>query len=232
MIVNLSVVAGIVLFPSFASIERSALRSAYETAIRYVLMVSLPMTIGLCLLAEPLVLTAFGDQWLDSIPVMRILTAFAFFEAIGIPGGIVYKSIGRVEVLIKLIMPQAVLAIGGILIFVDNGIEAVATCQAVAAAVGSLLSTTVAARLLKTGWRGMWDAAAPSLAAGAVLAMTVVAVDALISDPVLTLVAAIPIGAVAYVGSLWLLAPDVLSKLWQTALNRRPQPAEAGSGTG
>ena len=55
MIVNLSIVAGVVLFPSFSSVERSTLAEHYITALRYMLMVSVPITIGLCLLAEPVV---------------------------------------------------------------------------------------------------------------------------------------------------------------------------------
>ena len=230
MIVNLAVVAGLVLFPSFATIEGPARGAAYKTALRYVLMVSLPMAIGLCILAEPFVLTLFGDQWQDTVPVMQVLTAFAFFEALGIPGGIVYKSIGRIDVLIKIAIPQAILAVVSILIFVDDGIVAVAACQAGASAAGAVLKTFIAARLVGDGVRGLWAAAAPCFAAGAVLAAVLALVSAAVDGSVLTLLLSGAAGAVAYVGMLWLVAPAALTKLWDMAANRKPQPAEAGSG--
>lgn len=229
LIINLSVVAGLVLFPSFASIERPALAAAYLSALGYMLMVSMPMAIGLCVLAEPLVLTTFGGQWIDSIAAMQVLTLFAFAVTVAIPGGIVYKSIGRVDVLIKIAIPAALLGIVSIVIFVEDGIVAVAACQAASATLVALLNTTLASRLLGTGWRRTWAAVAPSVVAGAVLAAVLVAVATLIEDPYATLAAAVPVGAVAYLGTLWLVAPEALMRLWRTALNRGPQPAKAPS---
>jgi len=220
LIVNLSVVAGLVLFPSFASIERPALAAAYLSALGYVLMVSTPMAIGLCVLAEPLVLTAFGGQWLDSIQAMQVLTAFAFGVTVSIPGGIVYKSIGRVDVLIKIAIPNTVLSIAAIVIFVDEGIVAVAACQAATTALVALLNTTLASRMLGTGWRRTWAAVAPAVVAGAVLAVALILVATVIDNPYVTLAAAVPIGAVAYLGTLWLVGAEALMKLWRTALNR------------
>lgn len=220
MIVNLSIVAGVVLFPSFSSAERPALAEHYITALRYMLMVSVPITIGLCLLAEPVVLTVFGSQWVDSIAAMRVLTLFALAVTLAIPGGTVYKAIGRVDVLIMIAVPGAALAITSIVIFVDQGIVAVAASQAGAASLVAILNTTFAARMLRTGWRRSWAAIRPSIAGGAALAAVLVAISAAIENPQLTLAAAIPAGAASYLGALWLIAPDTLRRLWSMALNR------------
>ena len=69
LILNLSVVAGQVLFPAFASIEREDLNRAFRVSLRYTLMIALPMAAGLAVLAEPFILALFGDQWEGSVPV-------------------------------------------------------------------------------------------------------------------------------------------------------------------
>jgi PST family polysaccharide transporter len=217
LVVNLAVVAGLVLFPAFAGIERSGLGDAFVTSLRYTLMVGIPLSVGLAVLAEPVTLAAFGDQWHGSVAVMRVLTVFAFAVTIGMPAGTAYKSLGRVDVLLKLAIPRAILAVTAIAIFADQGIVAVAACQAGVAALFAAIGIALAARLLGTGGRQIATAALPAVSAGVPLAVVLLAVEHTLDDPWLTLAAALPLGAVTYVGALWLVAPDALRRLWRTA---------------
>lgn len=226
VIINLSYVAGLVLFPAFAEIARPKLAEAYLTALRYVLMVCVPVAVALALLAEPIVLVAFGDQWADSIPVMQVLTLLALSITVGVPAGTAYKSIGRVDILVKLAIPNALLAVVAILIFVDHGIVAVAVCETAVAATFSLIHILLAGRLLSTGLRRILMAAWPPLVSGAVMGGAVELVVLLVDGPYATLAAAAPLGAAAYVGMLWMVAPSVLRKLWRTASSGKAAPAD------
>lgn len=217
IIVNLSLVAGMVLFPAFAGIERHALADAFLTSLRYILMVCIPMGVGLAVLADSVVLIAFGPQWAESAAVMQVLTLSAFGVTLDIPAGTAYKSIGRVDVLVKLAIPRAILAVGSIVLFVQEGIVAVAACQAAVACLFSLINISVAARMLGTGGRRIWAAAWPPCLAGAVLTAVLVVMNARIDDPYITIGMAVPVGAPVYFGTLWLVAPDVLRKLRRTA---------------
>ncbi len=221
IIINLSVVAGLVLFPAFAGIERRVLADAYLTSLRYMVMLSLPVAIGLCILAEPLVLIAFGGQWVDSIAVMQVLTVSAFFVTVAIPGGIAYKAVARADVLVKLAIPHAVLAIVSITLFADQGIVAVAGCQAVLSTVFCIIQLGLAARLLETGWRPIWGAIRYSLLAGTIMAALVALLSAALEDPYVTLALAVPVAALSYLGTLWLLVPDQLVSLWERAVQSR-----------
>ena len=51
-----------------------------------------------------------------------------------------------------------------------------------------------------------------------------------VSVALLTLLLGGVAGGVAYLGMLWLVAPAALTKLWNMATGRKPQPAEAGAG--
>jgi O-antigen/teichoic acid export membrane protein len=220
-IINLAFVAGMVLFPAFAATDRRALASAYLTSVRYVLMVCAPLAVGLCVLAEPVVLTVFGDQWRDSIEVMQVLTLYAFAITLDIPPGTAYKSLSRIDILLKLGIPRALLALGAIVVFVDHGIVAVAACQAAVAALFAVINLFLASRMLDTGLRRILVSAAPPLIAGAAMGLVVWVISEIVAGPALTLVIAVPLGAVSYVATLWLIAPEAIRKLWRMAFPDR-----------
>jgi O-antigen/teichoic acid export membrane protein len=226
LIMNLAMVAGVVLFPAFAAVTPERMTDAFLTALGYTLVVTVPLTIALAVLAEPLTLTLFGDQWRASIPVMQVLAVFAFAVTVGIPAGTLYKSLGRMKVLIALGLPRTGLAVASIWAFVDKGIVAVAVCQATVAGLFAAIGIALAARLLSAGPRRIVQAAWPSLAAGAVMAVVLIALARVIDSPGTTLLVAAPLGALAYLTALGILAPDSLRYLWATAFpGRRPTVA-------
>jgi O-antigen/teichoic acid export membrane protein len=75
-------------FSGFSAARHTG-ESMAETYLRVVsstALLTLPMGIGLSLVADPLVRLAFGDAWLDAVPVVRILGlsgAAAVFDYIG-----------------------------------------------------------------------------------------------------------------------------------------------------
>jgi PST family polysaccharide transporter len=223
LVVNLAIVAGLVLFPAMAGIARAALADAFLTSLRYTLIVAAPIAAGLLILAEPLVLIAFGDQWRASIPVMQVLTLYALAGTVDIPAGIAYKSIGRVDVLLKLAIPRAILALAGILLVVDRGIVAVATSQAAVAGLFTAIGIVLAARLLGTGGRRIWLAAWPALVATGALAAALWLVTIAIEDRYATVAVSIAGGAAVYLGCLWLVAHEVLQALWRLAVASTPR---------
>jgi PST family polysaccharide transporter len=221
LIMNLSLVAGLVLFPAFAALRPDNMTSAFLTSLRYTLMVTVPLTVGLSVLARPLTLTLFGEQWRASVPVMQVLAVFAFAVTVGIPAGTVYKSLGRLKVLIALGLPRTGLAVASIWAFVDKGIVAVAACQAAVAGLFAAIGIALAARLLSAGPGQIAKAAWPSMAGGAVMAGVLAVPAWAIDSPGLALLVGAPLGAVAYLAALWILAPNSLRYLWATAFPSR-----------
>lgn len=86
-----------VLLPAFTRVRDLGgdTGAAYLVSIRYLSIAALPLAAALCLLAEPLVLVAFGPAWLPSVPVLRALALYAGVRALGSPTGDVLKAVGR-----------------------------------------------------------------------------------------------------------------------------------------
>ncbi len=231
LIINLAVVAGYVLFPAFAELRRSSLGDAFVEALRYTSMLVLPLGAALVVLAEPIVLALFGDQWHDAIEPTRILALYAVSVALGIPAGTAYKATGRAHIILLLAVPAVILAGVAIALTVDQGITAVALCQLGATLVYDLAGLALAARLLHVGLPAVGGALAPGLLAALVTAGVLFALERAIEPDGLVLAAAAIVGPAVYAGCLWLLARDALLRL--VALARGAVVARAaGPGAG
>lgn len=225
LVISLAVVAGRVLFPAFAAVNRDELGRAFVVSVRYAALLALPLAAGLAALAEPFVLSLFGERWASSIPAMRVLSLYALAVAIGIPAGTAYKAMGRAGILLKLAVPRAVLAVGSIAVFVDEGIVAVAASQAAVAALFAVVGMAVASRMLTVPLTALAATILPAATAAAGLAAVALAVSTAIDSSWGALAVGIPAGAAAYVGLLWLLARDVVRDLRERlASARRPEP--------
>jgi len=213
LIISLAVVAGRVLFPAFAAVDRGALDRAFLVSLRYAAIVAFPLAVGLAALAEPFVLAILGEQWLGAVDSMRVLSLYALSVAIGIPAGIAYKATGRAGVLLKLAVPRAALAVGAIALAVDQGIVAVAACQAGVATLFALIGMAIAARMLEVGAAALASAMLPAVLAAAGMGAVGLAIATAIDTPWAALGVAIPTCAAAYAGLLWILAPAAVLEL-------------------
>jgi O-antigen/teichoic acid export membrane protein len=235
LVINLSVVASQVLFPAFAALDGEARGRGYLLSLRYVLMVGLPLTAGLVILARPTVLAIFGGQWEGSIEPMQVLGVYALAVTVGIPAGTAYKASGRADVLLKLAVPRGLLAVASIWVFVDHGIAAVAACQAAVAGLFAAIGIALAARLLSVGLRQIVRTAWPPVAATLGMAIGLLAVERTVTSPWPALLVGGAVGATLYLGLLWLLAPDAIRHLFRTAFPSRPPrgaPAPAAASAG
>lgn len=225
VILNLSVVAGQVLFPAFANIDRGSLQAAYLIAFRYTILLTLPVSAGMVVLAEPLVLTLFGDKWEPAVGAMQVLVLFSFATTMDTPAGTAYKAIGRADVLLKLSIPRLILLVGGLALFTGDGLVAVGLCQAVVGALFSVAALFLASRMLRVRLLEILSTLWVPLAASAALTGVVIGARILIDSQVLELIVGGLVGGLAYLGTLLLVAPQLV---WDFRDRLLPGPGGAG----
>ena len=225
LIVNLSVVAGQVLFPAFAAVDRDALHQAFLASLRYAAMVALPLAAFMFVLAEPLILAAFGDQWLDAVGVMQLFVLYALASPITLVCGTVFKARGKGGLLLRIAIFQVLLIVPAVALVVDEGIEAVAICQAALAGVVLVVQLVLAMRMLGVRLPAVLRSLWPPVVAAAALGAAVWGVDLVVGGTWAVLLAAAPVGAVVYGALLWLLARESLRRLMGTVRRSPPTPA-------
>jgi O-antigen/teichoic acid export membrane protein len=220
LIASLSVVAGQVLFPAFAVVDRDRLAAAFTRSVRFALMIGLPFSVGLIVLADPVVHVLFGDAWHGAVDAMRVLAAMTLVVPASMIAGVAIKSLGRADVLIRVSVPQTIALIAAIAVFVDQGIVAVAFCQLGVRLVFAALAVWIALRLVGVSLADLARASAPPVVAAAACGAVMLAAGAL-GSPVAELVVGAVAGAAVYCAVLWLMAADALREVWRTAMPDR-----------
>lgn len=227
-------VVGKVLFPTFARLHaaRDRLDRAYLAVLRHVSLLTVPAAAGLMLVAEPLVVTAFGTDWRGAAPVLQALAAYAGVRSLGSHTGDLLKGTGRTGWLAALAGLKAVLVVPGLVLAGRgdlswpelgwpelgwSGAPAVAWALAAVTAVNTAVSIAVASRLTGVTLRGIVRALAPALGATAVMAAAVglwMRFAPGLSDP-LEVAVRVALGVAVYGLLLTRLAPGLMQRTWR-----------------
>jgi O-antigen/teichoic acid export membrane protein len=204
-----------VIFPVFTKIkdDRQMLYRGFLETTRYVAIITVPLGLGMLLLSEAFVLALFTDKWLDAIPVMRAISAYALLLSLGFNAGDVYKALGQPGVLTRISFVKAIILVPALYwaVTVPASLIAVAWVQVGVAVVGTLLNLGVAIWLLKSPPIELFKAFQPSLAAGAGLSLAVLAFLSISTtwSPWLVLVFGTLTGGLAYLGTLYIFYRDI-----------------------
>jgi PST family polysaccharide transporter len=222
VVMNIATVAGEVLFPAYAAVDRARVRDAYLSALRYTAMLTVPLAAALIVLAQPLVAVLFGDQWDRSGPVMQVLACYALVVALSIPAGTVFKVTRQAWILVAVTIPFLVLLVVALTIFTDQGIMAVATCTTALEAIGLPILTVIASRRLAVPVRASIAAVAPAVLAALGMAAAMLPCAELIDAPLPALLAGGSLGLAVYLGLLVAFAGEDLRRLRRIAFPGAP----------
>ena len=220
VIVEMVTAVGLVLFPAFAQLDGDALRRALIATSRYSMLLMLPLAAALFVLAGPLVAALFGPRWHAAVPVVRILSVGFMGGPLSQVSGNAFLATRRVGVMLRLAVPQAILLVTLIAIFVDHGIAAVAACQAGTRVLFAAIALVVAIRVFDLSPRELWNASLPAIVATAGMVAVIVPLEHAIHSPWPALLACSLVGGTAYLGLVWLFARDSLRALWAMARPR------------
>ncbi len=213
LILNLAIVAGDVLFPAYAALDRDRLQAGFLVSLRYIAVLVLPVAVTLIVLARPTVLTLFGDKFAGSVDVMRALALYALFAAVNIPAGTIYKVTGRGAVLLYTAVPYVIVLAIAIALLTDRGILAVGLVHAACQGAIATISLVIASRMLRIGLRRIWKAVSAPVLATAAMGTAMLPVAELVSAPAAGLVLGSLVGVVVYFAAIMVLDRELLVQL-------------------
>ena len=129
---NITQVITPVMHPVFSDYQNDLQRlgSAYERIMRLLAFIGMPLSVLLFFTAKEVTLIIFGDQWLPSVPVFRILTLSVGVQIILSSSGSIFQAAGNTRSLFICGLFSSVLNVSGMLlgIFWFGTLEAVAWC--------------------------------------------------------------------------------------------------------
>jgi O-antigen/teichoic acid export membrane protein len=216
LIGNLWVMGGVV-FPAFSSIQDrpEELRRGFLASVRLVELIAVPVCLGLLIAADPIVRVVFGDQWLEAIPILRVLAIYAWVYSLGYHVGGFYKAIGRPDILLRLSLLTLVIIIPSLLIGARFGIIGVAVGHLVAVLIRRVISLGIATHFVNVSIIDIFRELRSSFLAALVMVPIVLSVSFLTAtmSPFLQLALIVLSGAISYLGVLWWIEKENLIRL-------------------
>src|SRR5579883_591945 len=216
-------------FPLFSKLSdnRDQLRESMRIAVQSVIVVTAPMMLGLAAVARPAVLTLFGEQWLPSVPILRLLCCSGLLLPLhginlqGLMGLGQSRLVFKIE-LIKKSLGVVLLAAGAF-----NGALGVACAIFITSMLTLPVSAHFSGLLLDYGvCSQIWDAL-PAIGAAAIMDCTVLLLSMSTSSltPAFELMVLTLFGAVIYLALAFLLKLPFSARCAQFVRKIYPQNA-------
>ncbi|HNT24286.1 MAG TPA: lipopolysaccharide biosynthesis protein [Anaerolineales bacterium] len=211
-----------VIFPVYARMREDpqALQRGFLTTTRYVSLVTVPMGLGMALVARPLVLAFFTEKWIEAIPVMQAISIYSVMLSLAYNAGDVYKAQGRPIVLTQISILRAIVLIPALLwaILGPGTITAVGWTHAAVAFVSGIFELYIASRMLHTPFQTILATLRPAFVNGALMSAGVLATLTVLNtaNHWAQLIASVSVGMAIYSGALWLFHRPLLQGAIET----------------
>jgi len=217
-----------VALPTFSRLQEDLpqFRKAFYLATRFTSAIAFPTFLGMAVLAPELVLLLFGEQWLPSAPVIRVLAFMGMMQSVSYFKGSVFMAMGKPAWRLWISMLNAFLNVIGFAIAVRWGIVAVALAYVIRGYLVFPVSQWLVSKLIQTPLLTYLKQFVPALLSS--IMMTVVMVGAKLwltnwLSPLLLIGLCSLLGAIVYILMVRISAPALfkqLSELARLALSR------------
>jgi PST family polysaccharide transporter len=228
-----------ILFPVYTRMREVSgnLTRAFSQTTRYVSLVTMPLGVGLAMLAEPFTVVIFTEKWLEAVPVLQSIAFYAIFLSLAYNAGSVYKAQGRPQVLTWLGLFRLALLVPVLwwAVTIARSTAWVGWMQALVAFISGVVNLYLAAKMLELSIQKLLDALRPAVFSTALMAIAVQAARMATAEYSAWSQLIFPIlaGGLVYCLSLWLFHRDVVldsSQKLLSAMSRGPNENRANVG--
>lgn len=213
-----------VIFPIYTKMrgQDGGLARGFEKTTTYVSLVTIPLGLGLALVARPFTVVFLTEKWLDAVPIMQMIALYAMFLSLIHNASSAYRALGDFKSITWLGLFRLALLLPALwwAASIKGSAVVVSQVHVVVAFIGCVVGLIVAARMLGLPLRNLYLSIQPSLLAGVAMAGAVAITLRLIVDysALLQLVIAVPVGGFIMILALWLLNRSLMQKLKQDLL--------------
>jgi len=215
VIQTLSILAA-VFFPAFSSIQHQTdeLRKNFLVTLKYVQLLITPICIGMAIAAEPIVYALLGEQWAESISIMRILCIYALILSVGFHSGDIFKAIGRPDILVKIAIPVFFIRLASVWIGAQYSLIGIAYGHLAASILELVIRTIVTVKVMKVNFYEIVKQLSAFIG-GAILAACTIPILYITKDldSWIRLIATVSAGALGYTVTIWYIERSSLLRI-------------------
>ena len=199
------------LLAAFAGVQgdKERLVRTYQISSAAIATVGLPILVGECLLADPMIRFIFGEKWLGAIPLLRWLSLSLIPSLFAQPAAPLLMSLGDTRVFLwrnatEFLVKVPLVVIGA----VDFGFLGVVAARICAESAAALYCTIVVKRLLGLSLRRQISNTSRSIVSVSIMALPLLVFDHFVPSGIgpvqagLSLASGAVVGATAYCLSL------------------------------
>ncbi|MGH8396981.1 MAG: MOP flippase family protein [Gammaproteobacteria bacterium] len=197
-----------VAFPMFseAAEDKVKLRRGMQLAVRGTMLLNAPMMLGMAAVAEPLVRTLFGAQWLAAVPILRVLCLAGLLWPLHVLNLNVLMAQGHSRLMFRLEVTKKVIGVVLLCVGALYGVLGIAWSQVVFSVMAFTINAYYTWRFLDYGigaqLRDFWALLCIAAVMSAIVYLASVAWHA---TPAVELIGLVVLGAVIFLTTVWLL---------------------------
>ena len=180
---NLSKIASGIMMPAYSRLQSDvpALRRAFLRTFGLLLLVVVPATAGLLMLAEPFIRVVYGEKWAAAAVPLQILAIFGLVRALAAFSGYLFEGMGVPKVAFQLGILRLLVILPLIIPMIDRfGLAGAAVTVTAGIAVQWLAGLVYLRRLVgitfrevaRSMWRPLWMTALMAVSVAMVMSCT------------------------------------------------------------
>lgn len=206
-----------VAFPIYARMQgdKERVAAALCKAIKLVLLVACPLYLGMAIVAEPLVLTLFGEKWSDMAPLVRLLALAMPFLTLQVMFPPMCNAMGRPGLGARIAAVGALIMPAAFLIGIRHGASGLAWAWLIGYPLFAIVTVWMAGALVDLKVRALLSAIVPGASAAILMAAMVLLADMALPPmpPPARLLLLAASGAAIYAALLLFLSRETVREL-------------------
>lgn len=147
----------VIVFPQsakrMAEEGKSAIKYLYEKSVGITLAILVPMVLFLYFFADWTISLIAGEQYADSIPLLKITLLYSLFNPFGRQCGTILDSIGKTKLAFFLVLLSMITNLGLNFVFIKNiGVMGAAYATLTSSIVGFIIAQIVLRKEVSVNW--------------------------------------------------------------------------------
>ena len=175
----LTAVLNRVAFPIFAaaSADKALLARGVRKALLSIMLLNIPAMLGMAVVAEPLVVTLFGEKWLPSVPILKVLCLSGVLWPLHVINLNVLIAQGHSNLFFRIEIIKKIVGVSAIIFASAYGLMAIAWSQLAVSVVCFLINAHYTGVLINySAWHQTLDLI-PYLIVGVSMSLVVIPIE-------------------------------------------------------
>jgi PST family polysaccharide transporter len=180
---NVSHTVGSVMFPALSLIQSDIerIRKVYMRSTQAIALLTFPMMAGIFAVAENFVFGVLGEQWAELVPLLQVLCLAGVARSIVTVTGSVYLALGRAKLQFKVNLLTRPIALAGVIAGLPWGVEGIVIGMTTATWINSLITLSIAGRLINLSLLELMLSFSRTLAAAVLMATGIILLNPMLN---------------------------------------------------